>query len=236
MKKLILATLAVFLILNSSYAQTLDEILTKHFKAVGQEKLVSVNSYTIEAKVSQMGMEIPMEMKMKKPDKFRIEMDMQGQKMIQAYDGESGWIIAPWVSKDPQDLIGDQLQQAIEQANIAGELFNYKEKGLTAELIGKEDVDGVECYSIKLVTKSGNVKNYYIDAKKYLITKIKVKVSAMGQEVEVVQKMSDYLNINGVLMAMKIESVTPMGIAQVVMEKITFNQEIDDSIFKRPSN
>lgn len=236
MKKLILATLTVFLILNSSYAQTLDEILTKHFKAVGQEKLISVNSYTIEAKVSQMGMEIPMEMKMKKPDKFRIEMDMQGQKMIQAFDGESGWIIAPWVSKDPQDLIGDQLQQAIEQADIAGELFNYKEKGLTAELIGKEDVDGVECYSIELVTKSGNVKNYYIDAKKYLITKIKVKVSAMGQEVEVVQKMSDYLNINGVLMAMKIESVTPMGIAQVVMEKITFNQEIDDSIFKRPSN
>lgn len=57
----------------------------------------------------------------------------------------------------------------------------------------------------------------------------------MGQEIEVVQRMSDYKNIEGVLMATTIESETPMGKGKVVMSEIKFNQEISDDIFKQPT-
>ena len=66
MKKLILTFLAIFVVVVFSDAQTLDEVLTKHFKAVGQEKLVDVKTFVMQAKVSQMGMELPMEMKIKR--------------------------------------------------------------------------------------------------------------------------------------------------------------------------
>jgi hypothetical protein len=49
-------------------------------------------------------------------------------------------------------------------------LFNYAAKGHKAELIGKEDVEGTECYKIKLTLKSGGDATYFIDAKtSYLI-------------------------------------------------------------------
>ena len=202
---------------------------------MGRKKLIEVKTYSVKATVNQMGMEVPMEMKMKRPNKFRMEMDMQGQKMIQVYDGEKGWFIAPWISPEPQELEGAQLQQALDQADIDGELYNYAQKGHKAELIGKEQQDGLEVYNIKLTTKSGDVKNYYIDAKNYIIVKAKAKVNTMGQEVEVVQHMSDFKNIDGVLMATTIESETPMGSGKVVMNEIKFNQEINDDIFKQPA-
>lgn len=234
MKKLILIFIAVFAIAIFSNAQTLDEVLAKHFKAVGQEKLADVNSFTVKAKVSQMGMDLPMEMKMKKPGKFRLDMDMQGQKMVQAFDGEKGWMIAPWISPDPQDLEGDQLKQAKSQADMEGELFNYKEKGHTVDLIGKVNVDEKEAYRIKLTSEDGNVRNYFIDAGTYLVIKVKAKISAMGQTVDVEQRMLDYKTINGITMAMKIESDSPMGTATILLEEILFNEEIEDAIFKRP--
>jgi outer membrane lipoprotein-sorting protein len=216
------------------FAQNLDDVLKKHFEAVGQEKLMEKQTYSVKAKIQQMGMELPMEMKMKRPNKFRVEMEMQGQKMIQAFDGQKGWMIAPWISSEPQDLSGPELDQAMEQANIDGELYNYKEKGATASLLGKVNMDGSPMFNIKFTGKDGNVKNYFIDAESYLVRKVKSKVSAQGQEMEVEQNLSEYKNIDGILMPMKIESKMPMGSANVIFEEIKFGEKFDDSIFAKP--
>ena len=234
------STTTVLLILiatlfNIAYSQSLSEVLEKHFKAVGQEKIVSAESYFMKAKISQMGMEMPMEIKMKRPQKFRVEMEMQGQKMIQAYDGETGWMIAPWMSPDPQDLGGDQLKQAMEQADFEGELYNYEKKGHTVDLIGKVNADGKEAYRVKLTTKDGSIKNYFIDANTYFIIRVKAKVKAMGQEVEVEQNLSDYKDFDGIKMAMKMESTTPMGKMSISIEEFAVNQQFDDAIFARPA-
>jgi len=237
MKKSVIAILAIMVIAfaNAAQAQSVNEVLEKHFKAVGQEKLVALNSFYIKAKVSQMGMELPMEMRIKKPDMFITNIDIQGQKMVQAFDGQKGWMIIPMMSPDPQELAGAQLDQAKEQANMNGELYNYEKNGSTAEMAGKVNVDGKEMFRIKLTDKEGNTKDYFIDATTYLISKVKAKVSAQGQTVDIEQIMSDYKIIDGITMAMKIESKSPMGTAVVTMEEVKFNEKFDDAIFKQPA-
>ena len=236
MKKSLITVLAIIIALvNVAKAQTLNEVLDKHFKAVGQEKMMAVNSFYIKAKVSQMGMEMPMEMKIKKSGMFLVSIEMQGQKMIQAFDGQKGWMIAPWVGPDPQELAGDQLAQAKQQVNMEGELYNYEKKGSTAELMGKVNVDGKEAYRIKLSSSDGNSKDYFIDAQTYYVSKVKTKVSAQGQTVDVEQIMSDNKTIDGITMPMKIESKSPMGTALILMEEIKFNENFDDAIFKQPA-
>ncbi|HPE75029.1 MAG TPA: hypothetical protein PLC80_03020 [Draconibacterium sp.] len=237
MKKSVIAILAIIVIAfaNAAQAQSVNEVLEKHFKAVGQEKLVALNSFYIKAKVSQMGMELPMEMRIKKPDMFITNIDIQGQKMVQAFDGQKGWMIIPMMSPDPQELAGAQLDQAKEQANMDGELYNYEKNGSTAEMAGKVNVDGKEMFRIKLTDKEGNTKDYFIDATTYLISKVKAKVSAQGQTVDIEQIMSDYKIIDGITMAMKIESKSPMGTAVVTMEEVKFNEKFDDAIFKQPA-
>lgn len=166
---------------------------------------------------------------------FLVSIEMQGQKMIQAFDGQKGWMIAPWVGPDPQELAGDQLAQAKQQVNMEGELYNYEKKGSTAELMGKVNVDGKEAYRIKLSSSDGNSKDYFIDAQTYYVSKVKTKVSAQGQTVDVEQIMSDNKTIDGITMPMKIESKSPMGTALILMEEIKFNENFDDAIFKQPA-
>ena len=220
---------------NVSVAQSLEEVLDKHYKAVGQEKLASIESFYIKAKLSQMGMDLPMEMKIKKPEKFIISVDFQGQKMVQAYDGEKGWMIIPMMSPDPQELKGDDLQQVKQQVNLEGELYKYKAKGSSADLSGKVNIDGKDYFRIKLTTKDQSVKNYFIDPETYLVARVKSKVTVKGQTVDVEQVMSDYIAIDGITMAKKIETISPMA-STILMEEIKFNEKFDDSIFKQPTN
>lgn len=237
MKKIIITTFTLFIIacMNIAQAQSLDDVLKKHFKAVGQDKIANATSFSIKAKVSQMGMELPMDIKIKKPNMFRLDIEMQGQKMVQAYDGENGWMLAPWLSPDPQVLAGDDLKQAMQQANIEGELYNYKKKGHSADLIGKVNVDGKEAYKIKLTTKDGSIQNYFIDADSYLVTKVKAKITSAEQTIEVEQKMLDFKTTDGVTMAMRIESISPIGTSIVIMEEVKLNEVFDDAIFKKPA-
>lgn len=237
MKKSMFTVLAVLVaaVFTLAQAQTVDEILDKHFKAVGQKKLMDAESISMKAKISQMGMEMPMEMKMMKSGEFLVTVEMQGQKMIQAFDGERGWMIAPWMSPDPMELTGEQLEQAKGQANLEGELYNYEKKGSTAEFKGKVNLDGQDLYRIQLTTSDGNEKDYFIDTNSYYITKVKSTVSAQGQTVDIEQNMSDYKTIDGVAMAMKIESKSPMGNTSIATEEVKFNESFDPAIFKQPA-
>lgn len=231
----ILVVLALTLYFTGNLkAQSLSDILKRHFEAAGQQKLNAARTFHVKASVSQMGMELPMEMKVKKPGKFRVEIEMQGQKMIQAYNGKTGWMIVPWLSTEPQALAGDQLQQAMQQADMEGELYNYEAKGNSVDFIGKVNLEGAETYKIKLVDKTGNAKNYFIDAKTNLVVMVKAKVKTMGQEVEIEQKMSGYKIFSGINVATKIETKTPMGIMIVTMQEFSLDEEFDNALFDRP--
>ena len=95
----LLAALVLFAFV-STQAQTLDEVLEKHYKATGQEKVESVKTIFVKAKMSMMGMDMPMTIQMKKPDKFRTENEVMGQKVIAGFDGEKGWMKNPMAPID----------------------------------------------------------------------------------------------------------------------------------------
>jgi outer membrane lipoprotein-sorting protein len=219
---------------NCAYSQSVDNIIAKHNEVTGQDQLAKIGTYTIEATVSQMGMEIPMTMKMKRPDKFLMEMDLQGQKMIQAYNGHSGWALMPMMNNEPQELTGDQLEQAKQQAIIDGPFTDIEERGLTAELVGKEQKHGKEVFHIKLADPIGQSQSYFIDTESYYLVSTSRTLNTQGMEIEIESIMSDFQPTEGIPIARKIESVTPMGNATIKITEIQFNTPIDDSVFEKP--
>jgi len=235
MKRTLILTALMLFALVGLQAQTIDQVLEKHYKATGQDKMAAIKTYYVKAKMSMMGMDMPMTIQMKKPDKFRIDMEVMGQKIEQAFDGEAGWMRNPMMGGGITDLKGAELKQAMQQADLEGELYNYAKKGHSAELIGKVNADGKEAYRIKFTNADGSVKDYYIDANTYLISKIKAKVESMGQTMDVETKVLDYKDINGIKIGSKMEVETPMGTQSVVMDEIKFDEKMDDSVFARPT-
>jgi len=236
MKKLLSLTFAIIIaaFFTVVHGQDLSEILDQHFTVVGQEKLVKTKTFTIYGKISTSGMELPFVQRMKNPDKFRVEMSMQGQKMIQAFNGESGWMIAPWISPDIQDLTGIQLKQAKEQTNIEGVLYNWEEKGHQAEYMGTEDMEGTEVYKIKLTKKEGDEIFYFIDSEAYVILKETRKMFVQGSEMEIESFPGNYEVFDGIVFPMSVKTNIMGQETEVLFDSVKFDLELDDSIFVRP--
>ncbi|MBE9510225.1 MAG: outer membrane lipoprotein-sorting protein [Bacteroidetes bacterium] len=237
MKKLLSLTFAIIIaaFFTVVQGQNLNKILDKHFTAVGQEKLMKIKTFTIYGKIAQMGTEFSFVQKMKKPNKFIMEANIQGQLMIQAFDGENGWLIAPWIGPDPQDLTGVQLKQAREQTNIEGDLYNWEEKGHQVEYMGTEDMEGTEVYKIKLTKKEGDEIFYFIDSESYVILKETRKMTVQGNEIEIESFPGNYEMMNGIVFPMSIKTNTMGQETEVIFDSVKFDIELDDSIFVRPA-
>src|SRR5918992_1219320 len=137
---LVLTTLALALVsAGVSSAQTVDEIVAKNLKARGGvEKFKSVNSMKINATVTAQGMKLPVTIYSKRPNMMREETEIQGQKMIRAFDGSTAWTVNPMMGGAPQALTGSAANMAVDSADLEGPLVDYKKKGHTVEFVGNE--------------------------------------------------------------------------------------------------
>lgn len=227
-------TAVVAFISVSSFAQTVDEIVDKHIAAIGgADKLKSVTTMVAERSLSVQGMDIPTVSTLVVNKAVRSESTIMGNSMVQAYDGTSAWMIRPTMmggTGEPEDMPADQLKQLKGQLDPFGPLFNYKDKGNTIELVGKEKVDKKDTYHLKVTTKDGDVVDQYIDASTYLLTK--TKASANGQDVEV--NFSDYKDVDGIKIAYAMDISNQMGNLAFLTSKIKINGSVDDKIFKKP--
>lgn len=234
--------LLVFVLLAAGTAagQTVDEVIAKNIAAHGGlEKLRAIQSMRVTGRMTiGPGLEFPVVMEMKRPMKMRMEFTAQGMTGVQAYDGTSGWQIMPFMGKkDPEPLAGDDLKDAQEQADFEGPLVDYKAKGHQVELLGKENIEGAECYKIKLTKKNGDIQHYFLDTESFLELKITGKRMIRGTEVEFENSLGDYKDVGGIIMAHSVE-VGAKGQPQrqrIIFERVELNVEIDDSRFMMPA-
>jgi len=183
-------------------------------------------------------MEFPTVLIIKRPSKLRVEAEIQGNKMIQAFDGTQGWSVVPWSgSSVPQDMTADEVKGMKDQADMEGALYNWKEKGHQAELLGKEDMEGSSAYKIKLTKANGDIDTYFIDAENYILLKTSSKVKIQGNEVESETLFTNYKDVEGVLMVGTISNkVKDQVVSQVVFDKAEVNIPVSDSLFMKPSH
>ena len=230
--------LVLFIILTGvTFAQTIDEILEKHFEAIGQEYVLQKNQLTAKGKIVQGGMEIPFVSYIKRPASFRSEGTFQGMSFIQTYNGETGWSLNPFMGQsEPQPMTAEELDRMEFQADFDGPYYNYKEKGHKVELAGTETMDDIEVYVIKLTRDNGDVVTSYLDAENYVILKSESKMKMQGVDVETETIYSNYKYIDDkILQAYEIETkANGQTMMQMVFEEISFDTEIDDALFGKP--
>jgi len=237
MKVLKIISIAFFgLLLNVSIAQDLDEVLKSHFEAVNQDAVSQLKGIHIKGKSGRMGQEFNFEMWQKRPGMFRMEVDIQGMKMIQVYDGEKAFMVAPWTGTlEPQELGTTESEQFKEQADMDGDLWNYKEKGSTLTLEESEDFEGAEVLVLKLVKKNGDVKIYYLDADSYLPIKAESTMQSQGAEMKMETFMSNYKEVDGIITPFYIETrMDGQVVSTVTMEEVVFNSEMASDLFIKP--
>ncbi len=225
--------LPTILVASVCSAQTLDEIMNKYYAANGSEILEKATTLYIEAKASQMGMEIPMTINIKKPNKVKMTMSVQGMDIVTAFDGEKGYMINPMTgSAEPTELPADQLS-GVQQYNMFRDNVMESFKAGRVKLDGVEDVNGKPAYKLSVTDEAGKVTGAFIDKESFLAVKTTSTVEQMGQVMEVESYVKEYMDVNGAKFPKVItQMVNGMDMGGITFEKVEIDKVIDDSIFK----
>ena len=237
-KTLVLFALALVVALPAAAEATLDEIVATHIESKGgMDAIQGVKTMKMEGRLMMgPGMEAPLTIHAKRPASFRMDFEFQGMKGTQAFDGETGWQVMPFMgSTEPEKLTGTELEDMIEQSDFDGALIGYKEKGHSLELLGTEEVEGTEAYKLKLTHKNGNETTMFLDTEYCLELKTVSKSEMQGQEIEVEVLYGDYKEVEGMMVA---HSITQTMMGQpgpsITFETVTANSDIDDDVFAMP--
>jgi len=237
MKKVTLLLSAILLISGTSlFAQSLDDVLKEHFAAIGQDNLLKVKSVKSTGKLVQQGLEIPFTQIAARPDCIRVEGTFQGMTFIQTFNGKEGWNLNPFTgATEPQPFGEDEMKSMKYSADLDGMLWNWKDKGYTATLDGKEDMEGTSCFKVKLETKDGDVFTYYLDGDSYMMLRTNSKVKVQGNEAESDTYYSNYMQKEGMAMAGKVETkMNGQVVMTIVMDQVDLNLDFDKALFEKP--
>lgn len=249
MKHLFTLVLAVVLTLPQlTLAQDLDEILDNYFENTGgRAQWEALEGIKMTAKINQMGMEIPLEIIQLKSGKQMTVINFQGQQIKQGvFDGQVLWsinIMTQKAEKSDQETT-DNIKR--EMGDFPDPFLNYQAKGYTAELLGTEEIDGAECYKIKLTKKPlivdgqevDNVSFYYFDMDNFVPIAVQSEIKAgpaKGQMSEV--KMSDYQEVSGYYFPFSmIQGLKGQEGQAITFDQIEVNPQVDEAEFVFPED
>jgi hypothetical protein len=219
-------------------AQTVDEVIAKNIQAHGGlEKLKAVRTIRITGKFSQGSFRAGFLQENKRPGMVREEAIIQGLSQIQAYDGKTGWQVSPFGGrKDAELLSQDDLKGLQIDADIDGPLVDYKEKGHKAELVGHDNVEGTDCFKVRLALKNGDVRYYFLDADSFLEIKMENQTNIRGAVQFSESYFGDYEEVNGLYIPFAFEGgpKSSQERTKYTVEKVEVNVPLDDALFIMP--
>ena len=227
MKKLIFV-MAGLIMLSVISAQSLDEIVKKYTVANKLDNVANLKTIKITANMSMMGMEMPMVLWMKNPNKIKSVTTFNGQEMIQVFDGEKGYVISPMTgSTEPVEMTPDQVKQTLRSSMFQNFMANYFKNGQLA-LAGEENVNDKPAYKLKATIDGGTVIDMFIDKSSYFLVKTTTTASGVTME----SYPTNYTETNGVMIPMK-TSTSAQGMEILIsFTKVEVDLPMEDSLFK----
>lgn len=231
MTKTIITSLAVAFLSFASIAQTTDEIIAKHIEAIGgKDNWAKIKSLRTEGTIKAQGAEIKIISTQIDKKASRTDIALMGMNGYNILTTTEGWQFMPFQGQTkPEPMTADDVKTGQDELDIQDEFITYKQLGKKIENLGKDDVDGTECFKIKMIDKDGKETTYYLDPSNYFVIKETAKIKANGKEMENSSTYSNYKKTeNGVFIAMNIGG----GFGDMEITKIEINPKIDESIFK----
>ncbi|MCB0375863.1 MAG: outer membrane lipoprotein-sorting protein [Sinomicrobium sp.] len=235
-------------------AQTVDEIINAYFEKIGgKENWRSLQGIRIKGKMKSPMRNTEIEMTtvyLKDGRQYSIT-NMQGREIKQrVFDGETLWN-TNFMSGKAEKTNSEATENFKRTAgkDFPDPFLDYKEKGYTAELMGKETVEGVECFKIKLIKTPRIIDGqeqqhfavYYFDTENYVPIAMEMNGfggggmagrGGRGGNRQMLSVLSDYQEVEGLYFPFS----RTTGRGAMIIENITLNPKVDDADFKMPED
>lgn len=216
---------------------SVDDILKSSWENLGGlDNIKAIKSIKIEGTMSMGEMEFPGIVIQAPENKQHVEVNIQGKKFIQAYDGEIGWQINPFEGGENAQKMSPEEAEELADEPFESAFINYTEKGHKVTYEGKEDVEGTEALILKLEKANGNVEHHYYDPEYFvpIMVKSAVKSGPMkGQNTETY--LSDYQEIEGLMYPFFMDTrLNGQSMQKLTISKLELNVPVPDEMFAMP--
>lgn len=237
-KNIVLIVVFIFGLVYMQFirAQTVDEIINRHAEARGgKAKLKAITSVYMEGIRQMMGSEVAIKVTKVQGKLYRNDFEFGGNNGYTIVTPKEGWSFIPMRSQAAETISEERLIAMQTDMDIAGPLIDYAAKGNKAELAGKETIEGIEAFKIKLTLSTGKEITYFIDTNDYLVIQTKQMRTVMGgnsAEREVITNYADYKLVDGIMFPHTISNPGDgPGAGSITFDKIELNGPVDESVY-----
>jgi hypothetical protein len=229
------------LVVSAAHAQTVDEVVAKHVAARGgEDKLKAIQTIKLTRTVGTPFTKVGVVSYRKRPNLLRIEQAAAGQPAVaRGINADAAWdtLAGGKVALRPAPLA--QESREIE-ADFDGDLLvDWKAKGHTVTLDGREPIGGADTYKLTVKTKTGAIRTIHLDATTFLDRQQSgVQNLPNNRRYTFVATLGGWRDVNGVQFPFDIDEERVDGpITQsfaTYTHKIELNVPMDDALFATP--
>ena len=234
MKKQLITLFTLVAIPALSFAQTADEIISKHVAALGgADKIAAVKTMNVEQSMSIMGNEMTSRSVYRVGESMRSDISVMGSDITMVFNGDKSWSVNPMQgSSTPTDMPAEMQKMAKSSTYPQMMPLAYiKADKSPVTLVGKEQFNGKDAFNLKVDRPEGAF-NYFVDPTTYQLVGMKGKTP----QGDVSASFSDYQTVDGLTIPYTSEINTPAAPAPITgkITKVTINGPVEDSVFAKP--
>lgn len=223
---------------------TLQDIIERNTNAMGgRAALEAVQSMEVDLHITDPGFEVDGIYRASRPGRMRIDVQTGGKHVFtEAFDGKNGW---EWNgrgdAKPASPKAAEVLRHGVE---LPGKIFGLEElqrRGHQLDLVGREKVEGIDYYVLRLTLSDGYVTTLYVDPQTWLIARrrdvrpLHVDIDPTPTTIE--QRNADFRAVGGVKFAFSMTEIdlkTGEELERTKVNAVKINPPIDPSIFEKP--
>ena len=214
-----------------SFGQTADEIIQKHINSIGGlDNWKKVTSIKMSGSSNMQGVELPINITILDKKAMKVDFTYNGMTGYTIVTDKTGWMYQPFAGQTKAEVMPDEMvKQQQDGLDIQGVLIDYKAKGHKVTYLGKDDVEGTDCYKLKVSMASGKEETIYIDASNYYHIRSVEKITANGKEMEQTSSYGNFQKLpEGIVVPMSID----MGQGgPLTVKSVEINKPIPDGYF-----
>jgi len=223
-------------------AQTVDELVARHIEARGgYQKLKAIQTIKITRTVATPFSDVRVIVYKKRPNLYRGEQGpVQAGAVLtaRAVNGDVAWDTGPGGKVTARPAASAAETREID-GDFDGLLVDWKEKGHSVTLDGREKLASGETYKLKVKTKSGVERTLYLDAATCLERRQTGVLNLPGgRQFNAVIDFDNYREVGGVKFAHDINEERtgqePVQSLVTYTEKIELDVPMDDGLFAMP--
>ena len=170
-----------------------------------------------------------------KNNKIRQDISISGMNIIQAYNGETGWMVDPMTGAIV-DMPDAALEQFKRESLGNDALLNPEKYGITFTFEGRESVEGKEYLLLKQTHRDGFETTMYVDPDTFLVHKtMGMTVTETLEKTDQETTLSDYRDVDGTKVPFSVK-IKQGGVeyAEITMTEYQYDTNLEDSIFDKP--